>query len=496
MDTKNNRKFTRREILKFGAGMMSAALVGGFLPRALLKPDYVVEASSPSAALSASSVDLPADKIFAATDGWIFLPPNAKGALQPYHPDDYSPFRDPDFPEIDYINTYMFGFRDVTDLFTAFTNPLDRDRALSQMFGQQGLAQHSAPIIQLYEYDPAVDPLVDPLNKPYIFELWNLGLKMRPDLFDSHTIHFHGFRNVIPMFDGEPTSSVAVPLLRNLKYVYKARYPGTYMFHCHFEDTEHVHMGMTGMAIIHPILNRDLVKNPTGKKHVFNITESWFDREFSMFLSEVWAYAHWADSHFQLPEWAEYQPDYWLLNGRTYPDTLLAPGLGTAVPTKIDPNDSARLLPDTGFGELIPPTGSPLLQYQPYSSLVQAKEGERVLLRFSNLGYQVQTMVLDGIKMHVIGRDASPLIADPGNPASTDRSYMTSSISIGPGESFDCIFVAPAYTNATPGQPDKYLLYNRNIGRTNDAGLGRGGQMTEIHIYPSTDPRDLPVNNY
>ena len=41
-------------------------------------------------------------------------------------------------------------------------------------------------------------------------QLTNLGLALRPDLFDAHTIHWHGFRNVIPFFDGEPTGSVAV----------------------------------------------------------------------------------------------------------------------------------------------------------------------------------------------------------------------------------------------------------------------------------------------
>ena len=47
-----------------------------------------------------------------------------------------------------------------------------------------------------------------------------------------------------------------------------------------------------------------------------------FDREFAMFLSEVWAEAHWADAHIQLPEWSDYRADFSLLNGRVYPDTL------------------------------------------------------------------------------------------------------------------------------------------------------------------------------
>ena len=31
-----------------------------------------------------------------------------------------------------------------------------------------------------------------------------------------HTLHWHGFRNVIPFYDGEPTGSVSVPVGRAL----------------------------------------------------------------------------------------------------------------------------------------------------------------------------------------------------------------------------------------------------------------------------------------
>ena len=73
-------------------------------------------------------------------------------------------------------------------------------------------------------------------GKETFLTLYNLGLAFRPDLIDSHTVHFHGFKNAIPMFDGEPASSVAVPIGRNLTYAYRPRDPGMYMYHCHFED--------------------------------------------------------------------------------------------------------------------------------------------------------------------------------------------------------------------------------------------------------------------
>jgi hypothetical protein len=87
-----------------------------------------------------------------------------------------------------------------------------------------------------------------------------------------------------------------------------------------------------------------------------------YDREFVMVLNEVWTEAHWCDSHVQLPDWSDYAPEFYLINGRVYPDTLAPNGLGT----------------DPVTGDLIAPPGRAELQYQPISSLVKANAGERV----------------------------------------------------------------------------------------------------------------------
>ncbi len=95
------------------------------------------------------------------------------------------------------------------------------------------------------------------------------------------------------------------------------------MFHCHVEDVEHVHMGMTGLVFVRPRQNGNTALYPSGK-FAYNDGDgsTGFDREFAMFLSEVWAESHWADAHIQLPEWSDYKADFSLLNGRVYPDTL------------------------------------------------------------------------------------------------------------------------------------------------------------------------------
>ena len=94
-------------------------------------------------------------------------------------------------------------------------------------------------------------------------------------------------------------------------------------------------------------------------------------------------------------------------------------------------------------------------------------------------------MTITGIQMRVVGRDATPMRGRDG----TDTSYETDTINIGPGESFDVIFTAPAHVG--PGDYDTYVLYNRNLTRSNNlAPGGFGGQATEIRVYPPNSVDD------
>jgi FtsP/CotA-like multicopper oxidase with cupredoxin domain len=123
---------------------------------------------------------------------------------------------------------YIFGFRDVTS---------DSDQSVSHLIAAyKGHTQMSAPTLDFVQ------------NDDMKITLTNLGLVQRPDLTDSHTIHWHGFDIPSPLNDGVPEVSVAVPIGKQLTYFYRPHREGTYMWHCHFEDVEHVQMGMTGMV--------------------------------------------------------------------------------------------------------------------------------------------------------------------------------------------------------------------------------------------------------
>jgi FtsP/CotA-like multicopper oxidase with cupredoxin domain len=434
-------QLSRRSFLKLAGGTLAAAAGASMLPsmfNKMLMPSSIVSAAP----------GVPPNLYLAGTDAWISLPKTP--GIPIYHPDGLAP---------DPYTTYMFGFRDVTGM------------NKKQKENQKGKAQYPSPLFWIDQYDETSNP------NEFRLQLTNLGLAMRPDLIDEHTVHFHGLRNIIPFFDGEPNTSLAVPIAGEFTYAWRVREPGTYMYHCHVEDVEHVHLGMTGMVFVNPLQNGNMALYPSGK-YVYNDGDgsTGFDREFSMLLTEIWASAHWAFAHVQLPNWDEYKADFYLLNGRVYPDTI-APNGSIEFGSPVHDNQ----------GNLIPTPGYEHLLYQPVSSLVRCNAGEKVLLRFANLGFTKQNMTLSGIKMRIVGKDAT-LLRGRNNE---DLSFDTDGIYIGVGESYDAIVTAPAFdpanvTTDASGDYNKYLLYNRNYSHFNElTGTGYGGQMTEVRVYPS-----------
>ena len=124
---------------------------------------------------------------------------------------------------------YGFGFSDLTGVLPA--------QAIST-----GLlaANFAAPTIELKEGDK------------FYLTLTNVGMVIRPDLFDPHTVHFHGFPNQAPVFDGMPEGSFGINMGSSVTYFYNITEPGTYIYHCHMEATEHMQMGMLGQIYVRP----------------------------------------------------------------------------------------------------------------------------------------------------------------------------------------------------------------------------------------------------
>jgi FtsP/CotA-like multicopper oxidase with cupredoxin domain len=409
---------TRREFLR-ASGVGAATVAAG--------SGLVTAIHSPRAGAST-----PPTFALAATDGHIVLPGRPPTAAHP----EGRPL-------------YIFGFVPVSP--TATVSELSAT--------SKGKAQHVAPILD-FRQDTDVK-----------ITLTNLGFVARPDLTDGHTIHWHGFRTPAALFDGVPEVSIAVPQQRQFTYFYRPHAPGTYMYHCHMEDVEHVQMGMTGIVFVRPAQDGNTVLDPLRRSTRFAYNDgdgsTAFDREFALLVTEIWSQAHDHDEDIQESIWTDFDPDYFTINGRVHPQTEL-------------------------------PSNDPSLPDQPVSSLMQCNGGDRVLLRLANLGYQQHAMQLPGIQpLKVVGEDATLLRSSGG----ADLSYATSTIYIGPGEARDVLFTAPPYDPARPGGSDGRGPYNTYWFKSSSAkdlhNAGRpglGGMATQVHVHQLALPTQSTAN--
>ena len=343
--------------------------------------------------------------------------------------------------------TYIFGFI-----------PVDPALSVSSLISTyKGHAQTSAPTIDVKQNDDVT------------IQLTNLGLVQRPDLTDSHTVHWHGFDVPSPLNDGVPEVSVAVPIGKQVTYFYRPHREGTYMYHCHFEDVEHVQMGMTGIVFVRPLQDGTSIGGFTKFAYNDGDGSTGYHRHFAILLNEIWTLVHDNDRDIQETIETDWDPDWFVLNGRAYPQTIRQ-------------NDTAST--SSGITTTNTTLGSDD-KSQPNSSLIQAGPGERVLLRLANLGYTQHAMELPGVPMHVVGQDAS-LLRNGG----VDTSYWTNTLFLGPGEARDVLIEPPAFNPGRPGGTDGgnpynvYYFRNQDWRKLSNGGApGLGGMMTELRVY-------------
>lgn len=411
------------------AGVASAALLGSAKAETLVQcpqaPGMVnTHADSPPGTALVDPVKYPniKCKALAAGDGFVTL---ADGAV-----------------------TYIFGFSDVTGQTAATIGSFAHFNA-----------NFSAPTITVDEGDD------------FYLTLTNVGFANRPDLFDPHTVHFHGFPNAMPVFDGEPEGSFGTNISNSFTFYYKPVNPGTYMFHCHQEAAEHMQMGMVGNLYVRPKQNKLSATTfaggfkhipwndatQTGNRYAYNDGDgsTFYDVEYPIQIAGFDPTFHSADQGIQPPPFAIMKDAYAMINGRGYPDTV-HPG---ALPDTVNPVD-----------------GSPHTS-QPISASVTAKQGQKVLLRISSLDVQrFYTLSIPGIPMRVVGRGAR-IFRGGGEPTGTEMSYTTDSVSVGGGESYDVIMDTASVAKGT------YFLATTNLNYlSNGHSDDYGGLMTEIVI--------------
>src|SRR6267143_820169 len=312
----------------------------------------------------------------------------------------------------------------------------------------------------------------------FFLTLTNVGMIMRPDLFEQHTVHFHGYPNASSFYDGVPDASVAINIGGSFTYYYLAPDAGTYFWHCHITPPEHLQMGMVGQLYVRPRQNRvpsgtSLCTAPqpainTGFTHVPGYKYAYNDGDGSTrYDLDVPIQIHGFDPNFHFvgmtfnPEgFADMKDKYFLLNGRSYPDTV------QSGPMETQTTDGANHFS------------------QPLPSIINMSSGQRALLRISDLDVtEYQTLASLGIRMHVIGYNAKLLRDQAGN----NLDYYTNSITLAGGESLDVILDSCAARASdgnctTPIPSGTYYLYTPNLDHLSNDAENFGGLMTEVHI--------------
>ena len=350
----------------------------------------------------------------------------------------------------------------------------------------------------------------------FFLTLTNVGMIMRPDLFEQHTVHFHGYPNASSFYDGVPDASIAINIGASFTYYYLAPDAGTYFWHCHITPPEHLQMGMVGQLYVRPRQDRvpqngdlytylgyqngisepssnpavdlrtvcspdtdilcsatmpalntsakqglDKLGNP--QQYVYNDGDgsTAYDVEYPLQMHGFDPNFHFVGMTFNPEMFVDMKDKYFLLNGRSYPDTIAA-------------GPQATISSD-----------GQVHYSQPLPAIINIPLGGKALLRMVNLSVtEYHTIQSLGVPMHVVGWNAKLLRDQDGN----NTEYWTNSITLGGGESLDVILDA-SNTALLPANSTFYLYTPQLDHLANDAE-NFGGLMTEVHICNSVTGGD------
>jgi FtsP/CotA-like multicopper oxidase with cupredoxin domain len=289
--------------------------------------------------------------------------------------------------------------------------------------------------------------------------LTNVGMIMRPDLFDAHSVHWHGFPNAASVFDGVPEVSPAAAMLATQPYYYKAFKEGSYFYHCHVEASEHMQMGMIGNLYVTPRQNGTPIEydGKTYTKFLYNDGDgsTGHDVDYPIQLTTFDSAFHDASIDVQPLPFALMQDNYFMINGRGYPDT-------------INPNS----ITNDAFGM----SGGKIENYdaQIMNARIEAPLNAKIALRLNNVSTTdlITVATTLGVPMKVVARGAELL----RGPTDIDTSYLVSVLNIGAGQAYDVIIDTNGLAAGT------YFLYTTNLQFLSNSDEERGGIMTEIVI--------------
>jgi FtsP/CotA-like multicopper oxidase with cupredoxin domain len=213
--------------------------------------------------------------------------------------------------------------------------------------------------------------------------------------------------SVQPQFDtsGRLTSLVQAASAGggSMTYRFVASQAGTYIYESGTNPVKQIQMGLYGALVIRPAGHPEWAYDASTR---FNP-----DTEYVMLLSEVDPDLHSAVERAKPYDPTAYHPRYWMINGRSFPDTIA-------------------------------PNGAPWLPSQPYGAFVHIQPYDAVtnpypaLVRYLNVGSLNHPFHPHGNHGRVIARDGRLL----AGPAGEDLSYEKFLVLVGAGQTWDATY--------------------------------------------------------
>jgi FtsP/CotA-like multicopper oxidase with cupredoxin domain len=189
-------------------------------------------------------------------------------------------------------------------------------------------------------------------------------------------------------------------------------------------------MGMYGPLVIHP----------QGQTNVAYAGTPKYDKEYTFLLSDVDSDLHNKDFgalHTEgsaEPNWTQYHPNYFFINGKFWPDTMK------------DPNDN-----------------------------INVTAGQTVLVRLINTGYMTHSMHTHGFHFLTIGSDGRKL----------DAPYYKDTIAVGPAERYEILIKLD--------QVGRYMFHDHAEQTNTNDGAYPGGMITMMSVNNPDGSNPVPM---
>lgn len=271
-----------------------------------------------------------------------------------------------------------------------------------------------------------------------------------------HTLHLHGVLKPNAM-DGVPDiTQPAIQPGETFVYDFVAQNPGTHWYHCHVQTPLHLMMGLYGVFIIEPDRPQNFVTPIVMGSRMPELSaasqEAGYTEEYVLAYQDI-------DPNLNQPLWdaalspaqlekrihrdynfTQRVPNYFTLNGRSFPYTLL-------------------------------------------DSLVQVRPEEKVLLRVLNAGAKP-------ISLHLHGHHATPVAYD-GTPIPKAQRVARDTFTLTAAQRADIVLDTHADGFHASGS-GVWLLHDHSEEAITTNGINPGGNITVVAYEDALDEYGLP----